>query len=65
MIAVVANDVAIPLPWAAARTDPEDGHRLPATYANILFLNGSVLVPTYGDAARDAAALAAVRSACS
>lgn len=54
----------VPLPWAAARIDPEDGHRLPATYANILFLNGSVLVPTYGDAARDAAALAAVRSAC-
>jgi agmatine deiminase len=37
----------IPLPWP----DPcyaEDGHRLPATYANFLIINGAVLVPTYG-----------------
>ncbi len=25
----------------------EDGHRLPATYANFLIINGAVLVPTY------------------
>jgi len=36
-----------PLPWP----DPcfaGDGHRLPATYANFLIINGAVLVPTYG-----------------
>lgn len=36
----------IPLPWP----DPcfaADGHRLPATYANFLIINGAVLVPTY------------------
>ncbi len=45
----------VPLPW------PEpcfagDGHRLPATYANFLIINGAVLVPTYG-VRQDAAAL--------
>jgi agmatine deiminase len=54
----------VPLPWAAPRFAPDDGRRLPATYANILFLNGAVLVPTYREPARDAAALAAVRAAC-
>ncbi|WP_110641333.1 agmatine deiminase family protein [Salinicola sp. CPA57] len=39
------------LPWPKACFDPEDGHRLPATYANFLIINGAVLVPTYGDAA--------------
>ena len=36
----------VPLPWP----DPcrsADGHRLPATYANFLIINGAVLVPTY------------------
>ncbi|MFG6178082.1 agmatine/peptidylarginine deiminase [Halomonas sp. THAF12] len=41
----------IPLPWPRPCFDPEDGHRLPATYANFLIINGAVLVPTYGDAA--------------
>lgn len=35
-----------PLPWP----DPcyaADGHRLPATYANFLIINGAILMPTY------------------
>ncbi|MGM0767350.1 MAG: agmatine deiminase family protein [Pseudomonadota bacterium] len=35
-----------PLPWPEAIHD-EDGHRLPATYANFLIINGAVLLPTY------------------
>jgi agmatine deiminase len=54
----------VALPWAAPRHCPLDGHRLPATYANILLVNGAVLVPTYGEPARDAAALRAVSEAC-
>jgi agmatine deiminase len=51
----------IPLPW------PEpcyaaDGHRLPATYANFLIINGAVLVPTYR-VPQDEAALAGI-AAC-
>ncbi len=36
----------VPLPWP----DPcfaDDGHRLPATYANFLIINGAVLLPIY------------------
>lgn len=36
----------IPLPWPEACC-ADDGHRLPATYANFLIINGAVLVPTY------------------
>ncbi|WP_373552888.1 agmatine/peptidylarginine deiminase [Haliscomenobacter sp.] len=36
----------IPLPMATA-CFAEDGHRLPATYANFLIINQAVLVPTY------------------
>ena len=36
------------LPWPQACYDCE-GHRLPATYANFLIINGAVLVPTYKD----------------
>ncbi len=36
----------VPLPWPDA-CHAEDGHRLPATYANFLIINGAVLVPTY------------------
>ncbi|WP_110664890.1 agmatine deiminase family protein [Salinicola halophilus] len=39
------------LPWPRACFDPDDGHRLPATYANFLILNDAVLVPTYADPA--------------
>jgi agmatine deiminase len=37
----------IPLPMARPLYDP-DGHRMPATYANFLIINKSVLVPMYG-----------------
>lgn len=53
----------VPLPWAAPMHAPDDGRRLPASYANFLALNGAVLVPTYGQVQRDAAALAAVATA--
>ena len=46
----------IPLPWPKARFD-EEAHRLPATYANFLIINGAVLVPTYEDQENDATAL--------
>lgn len=54
----------VPLPWAAPRFCPLDGHRIPATYANVLLVNGAVLVPTYREPERDAAALRAVAAAC-
>ncbi|NUZ09226.1 agmatine deiminase family protein [Pseudoalteromonas sp. McH1-7] len=38
----------IDLPWPSAKYD-SDGERLPATYANYLILNKTVLVPIYGD----------------
>lgn len=38
----------IALPWPKARFD-DQAHRLPATYANFLVINGAVLVPTYRD----------------
>ena len=47
-----------PLPWPDA-CYAADGHRLPATYANFLVVNGAVLMPTYG-APQDEAALAAI-----
>ncbi len=52
----------VPLPWPTALPGSEDGHRLPATYANFLIINGAVLVPTYADAA-DARALTALAEA--
>ena len=50
----------VPLPMSEAIFDEEDGHRLPATYANFLILNGAVLVPTYG-VPQDAEALEILR----
>jgi len=44
----------VPLPLPAAKID-EDGHRLPATYANFLIINDAVLIPTYRDAMDEAA----------
>ncbi len=38
-----------------------EGQRLPATYVNFYFVNGAVLVPTFGDRERDAAALRILR----
>ena len=46
----------IPLPFPKARFD-EQAHRLPATYANFLVINGAVLVPTYCDPDNDRTAL--------
>jgi len=45
----------VPLPIPKPIYD-EEGERLPATYANFLVINGTVLVPVYGDPA-DAVAL--------
>jgi agmatine/peptidylarginine deiminase len=54
----------VALPPGPPRHAPDDGRPLPATYANALFLNGSVLLPVYGDPERDADAVAAWRQAC-
>ena len=43
----------IPLPMPSPIYDPDDGHRLPATYANFLVINGTVLMPTYAQPAND------------
>lgn len=46
----------VALPWPTARFD-QAAHRLPATYANFLVINGAVLVPTYRDPENDRRAL--------
>jgi agmatine deiminase len=46
----------VALPWPKARFD-EQAHRLPASYANFLVINGAVLAPTYGDREHDERAL--------
>ena len=51
----------IPLPMAEAVHD-EVGHRLPATYANFLIINGAVLLPYYGTE-RDVTAQAQLQTA--
>lgn len=45
----------VPLPWPQARFADYDGRRLPATYANFLFINDALLVPVYDDPADTAA----------
>lgn len=52
----------IPLPLPKAIYE-EDGHRLPATYANFLFVNGAILVPTYNQE-YDELVLERLRLAC-
>lgn len=52
----------IELPMATAVYDPDDGHRLPSTYANFLIVNGAVLLPVY-NCETDAEAIEALRSA--
>jgi agmatine deiminase len=37
----------IPLPWPPVVKSPEDGHRLPATYANFLLSGGTLFLPFY------------------
>ena len=51
----------IPLPWPAAKFNA-NGERLPASYANYLVMNDTVLVPTYHDS-QDAVALTQIRRA--
>src|SRR5690606_34328287 len=46
--------VELPMPRPVAW----QSSRLPATYMNFLFVNGGLLVPTFGQAARDRKALA-------
>ena len=43
----------LPLPLPSPILDPDDGHRLPATYANFLVINHAVLLPTYGQPEND------------
>ncbi|SHO46382.1 agmatine deiminase [Desulfopila aestuarii DSM 18488] len=50
-----------PLPWPEA-CYADDGHRLPATYANFLILNTAVLVPVY-NSTQDESALAVISRA--
>lgn len=51
--------VGLPAP---SRIVDENGHRLPATYANYLITNHRVLVPTYGQPDNDACALETIAS---
>lgn len=37
----------VALPMCSAIYDPDNGDRLPATYANFLYVNGAVIVPIY------------------
>ncbi|MBQ0049360.1 MAG: agmatine deiminase family protein [Bacteroidales bacterium] len=52
----------VPLPMAPARYD--EGDRLPSTYANFLFINDRVLMPTYGDRDLDEQARRQLAKAC-
>ncbi len=52
----------VPLPMAEAAYD-EDGERLPATYANYLVMDGTVLYPTYANEEKDREAAVAIRQA--
>lgn len=53
--------VELPLPDAIH--DSDDGHRLPATYANFLIVNGAVILPVYGQPMKDLMAQMALRTA--
>lgn len=52
----------IPLPMADIALD-EEGHRLPATYANFLIINGAVLLPFYANTVKNEAAKNALQEA--
>ncbi len=43
--------------------DPDDGHRLPATYANFLIVNGAVILPVYGQPMKDMMAVKIIQAA--
>jgi len=51
--------IELPMPRAVVR----EGMRLPATYVNFLFVNGALLVPTFGDRVNDRRALAVLQRA--
>jgi agmatine deiminase len=51
--------VEIPMPGVIEH----DGQRLPATYVNFYFVNGALLVPTYGNKKNDKKALETLRKA--
>lgn len=53
----------IELPMPDAIYDPDDGTRLPATYANFLILNDVVLAPIYQQPVKDMHALLAIQAA--
>ncbi len=55
------NLIELPLPEPVF--DSDDGHRLPATYANFLILNDAVLMPTYGQPDNDRRAVMALQVA--
>lgn len=55
------NLVELPLPDPVH--DPDDGHRLPATYANFLIINNALILPTYGQPMNDQRAEMAIRVA--
>lgn len=55
------NLIELPLPDPVY--DPDDGHRLPATYANFLILNDAVLLPVYGQPMKDSLAIKIVAAA--
>lgn len=52
----------IPLPMADIALD-EEGHRLPATYANFLIINSAVLLPFYANAVKNKQAKEALQEA--
>lgn len=53
----------IELPMPTPIYDAEDGHRLPATYANFLIINKAVIMPTYGQPKNDEFAAMALKVA--
>ena len=53
----------IELPLPDPVFDPDDGSRLPATYANFLILNDAVLLPVYGQPLKDRQAADTLRVA--
>ena len=59
----IFNYRLLPLPLPSPIYDPEDGHRLPATYANFLIINDAVLMPTYGQPINDELARAQLQKA--
>jgi agmatine/peptidylarginine deiminase len=52
----------VALPMTPPILDPDDSHRLPATYANFLIINGAVLFPIY-NCETDKVAVEAIKTA--